>query len=262
MAGSFLRSLARQGREAMASLASAARQERVRGTPPSGNGASSLHLHWLDAPPAMEAEVTVEVVEPPAVARLYFWALQASFQPGGGGAHTGLQWNPRHATGRAVNWGGYGWDGSILKGTESSIPSSVADPNTRTWLWEDARPYRLRIRPGSSSGWWRADVTDLETGERTPIRELEGGGDHLGGLMVWSEVFARCDDEPVRVRWSDPSVIDRAGDRHAVERYRVAYQAFGRGGCTNTQVEPGPGHVDQVTATSRTVPAGTVVPAG
>lgn len=227
--------------------------------PPSGNGASSFHLHWVDPPPAVEASVTVEVVEAPSVRRLYFWALQASFQPDGGGAHTGLQWNPRHEGGRAVNWGGYGRDGSVLGGTPSTILSSVDDPNTRTFPWEPGRPYRLRIRRGSSRGRWAADVIDLVTDEVTPIRELDGGGTHLGRLMVWSEVFARCDDPPVRVRWSDPSIVDLDGTSRPVDGYRVAYQRYERGGCTNTQVEMGEGFVDQVTAARRTTPPGGVV---
>ena len=237
------------------------RGSRERGIPPSGNGASSFHLHWVDVPPARSAEVVLEVVRPPAVSHLYFWALQASFGPEGGGAHTGLQWNPRHPGSTAVNWGGYGRDGAILRGTESPIPSPVSDPNTRTWPWEAGTEYRLRIGPGSSPGWWAADVTDLRSGISTPIRELEGGGDHLTGLMVWSEVFAPCDGAPVVVRWSRPSVTDLEGRTVPVRSYRVAYQAFERGGCTNTQVVVGDGYVDQVTATPRSVAAGTVVAA-
>ena len=58
---------------------------RVRGRPPSANGASSLHLRWdLDGPlREVSVELTVEV--PPPVPRLYFWALQADFTDPRGG---------------------------------------------------------------------------------------------------------------------------------------------------------------------------------
>ena len=64
--------------------------ERNQGNPPSANGASSMHLFWdLDGRFAA-AEVTLTVIEPPRVDRLYFWALQATFTDGTedlGGAH-------------------------------------------------------------------------------------------------------------------------------------------------------------------------------
>ena len=66
------------------------------GTGEPGKGVSSFHLWWQDAPPepVVAVEVTLEVVEAPVVDRLYFWALQATFNDATtdhGGAHLGLQ---------------------------------------------------------------------------------------------------------------------------------------------------------------------------
>ena len=53
-----------------------------------------MHLRWDPAPRGLfDVAVTLEVVEPPAVDELYFWALQVSFFEGGrhtGAAHLGL----------------------------------------------------------------------------------------------------------------------------------------------------------------------------
>ncbi len=57
----------------------------------------SFHLYWELVSPAREVAVTLEVLEPPSVDRLYFWALQASFLDASGSqgaGHLGLQWNP------------------------------------------------------------------------------------------------------------------------------------------------------------------------
>src|SRR5207237_726844 len=125
------------------------RRARTRGFPPSGNGASSFHLGWRLPPGAVHlvsASGTLEVLTPPVVDHLYFWALQVSF-PGAGAAHLGLQWNDRHPGFGAVNWGGYAADGSLLPGTESPLPSTPADPNTRDSPSKPRRPYRLRVPP-------------------------------------------------------------------------------------------------------------------
>jgi len=70
---------------------------RVSGEPQSANGASSFHL-WWEIPPGerlTEIAATLEVIEAPSIERLVFWALQVSFvEPGGGGAHLGLQHHP------------------------------------------------------------------------------------------------------------------------------------------------------------------------
>src|SRR2546430_14437561 len=74
------------------------RRARTRGFPPSGNGASSFHLGWRLPPDAghlVSANVTLEVLTPPAVDHLYICALQVAF-PAAGAAHLRLQWNHRH----------------------------------------------------------------------------------------------------------------------------------------------------------------------
>ena len=69
------------------------------GTGEPGKGVSSFHLWWQDAPPepVVAVEVTLEVVEAPVVDRLYFWALQATFNDATtdhGGAAPGLAVEP------------------------------------------------------------------------------------------------------------------------------------------------------------------------
>src|SRR6056297_1813035 len=73
-------------------VAGAAPAPRTTGRPPSSNGASSFHLGWVldGADHVTDVSVTLEVVTPPTVPRLYFWALQTDV--GGaagraGGAH-------------------------------------------------------------------------------------------------------------------------------------------------------------------------------
>jgi hypothetical protein len=206
------------------------RRQRVRGYPTSSNGASSMHLHWDQAtPPSLEVSATLEVVEPPVVSSLYFWALQVSFVDRGrrvGGAHLGLQWYDRHPGSTAVNWGGYRDGAGELDGETSLLPSATGNPNTRDYGWRPNVPYRLRIR-GSGDGWWSGSVTDLSTGRETIVRRLHGGGDALVSPVVWSEVFARCDAPSVTVRWSDLSPDPGA--------MRATYQSHQDGGCANTR---------------------------
>ena len=233
---------------------------RTTGRPPSGNGASSFHLWWDPAPVSRAVEVTLTVEWEPPVERLCFFALQASFSDGTrrtGGAHLGLQWNPRYPRWRAVNWGGYHSGGSILEGTVSPLPSAPNDRNTRDYSWEPGEPYRLRIEP-AGSGWWSGVVTGPD-GVPIEVRRLAGGGDRLEAPVVWSEIFARCDDPSVGVRWSDPSML--VGDTWVKpERYRVNYQAYDKGGCSNTTVLGTPAGVMQITSTERLVEQGAVVP--
>lgn len=181
---------------------------RTSGTPPSANGVSSLHLRWdVDGDlRSVSVDLTVEVA--PSVPRLYFWALQADFATAlghpAGGAHLGLQWHPAHPDGRAVNWGGYRWDGSELDGSSSALPSATANPNTRDFAWQPNRAYRLTIartetttRPSGPTA-WRATVTDLTVDATTVVRDLFVPGDRIRGALVWSEVFARCARSPAK----------------------------------------------------------------
>ena len=218
---------------------------RERGLPPSSNGASSFHV-WWDVPdvPLASVSVILEVLEPPEASRLAFFAIQASFWSPArheGGAHTGIQWNPRHPRNLAVNWGGYDRGGAILPGTESSLPSTPLDPNTRDFAWKPGARYRLTIGPRAPGverpSRWPARIEGLDTGEDVVVRYLLCDGDHLRSPVVWSELFTRCDDPPIEVRWSEPSALSLAGEPVPVDRGRVTYQAYDAGGCTNTTVE-------------------------
>lgn len=238
---------------------------RTTGRPTSSNGASSFHLRWLLAPgdPLVEVSAVLEVLVAPAVDSLYFWALQASFAGGGdrGAAHLGLQWNANHPGGGAANWGGYAPGGGLLRGTESPLPSTPRDPNTRDYPWRPRRPYRLRISPAAAlPGHWQGEVTDVVTGEATVVRSLDAGGDHLVAPVVWSEVFARCDDPSVSVRWSGFEGRTAAGERVEPRGLAVNYQATAAGGCDNTTVAVDGQGVVQTTNAARSVAGGAHVP--
>jgi hypothetical protein len=234
------------------------RRTRTRGFPPSGNGASSFHLAWSlpgGAGHLVAARVTLEVLTLPVVDRLYFWALQVGF-PGVGAAHLGLQWIHRHPAFGAVNWGGYAADGSLLAGADSPLPSTPADPNTRDYPWEPRRAYQLGVHR-VDEGSWRGEVTDLTTGDAATVRDLLAAAPFLGDPMVWSEVFARCDDPSVSVRWSHFEVVTERGERIAPAALAVNYQSHAAGGCANTtSVLDDRGGALQVTNTERTTPQG------
>lgn len=169
------------------------------------------------------------------VDRLYFWALQVSFEDRGrhrGAAHTGLQWHPAAPDG-AINWGGYDAGGAELPGTRSDLPA-VDSANTRRWPWRPRVPYQLRVW-SPTDGTWRAEVTNTVDGATTVIRDLLVPATELSRAVVWAEVFARCDDPPTEARWSDPVVVDTSGIDHAVTAASVTYQSRSSGGCPNTE---------------------------
>jgi hypothetical protein len=231
---------------------------RTTGIPPSANGASSFHLGWLLSGDFDTAAVTLEVLEPPTVPRLYFWALQVDVAgPVGraGGAHLGLQWHPQYPGSTAVNWGGYHASGGELQGSDSALPSTLGNPNTRDLSWAPGHRYRLRVQrvadPGAADlpgGWsaWRGSVEDLLGGGPVVVRDLYLPGDSIVAVTMWAEVFARCDDPPVTVRWSDP-VAMRAGEMTVPAAWVVNYQSHPDGGCANTDSS-----VDDVGALQRT----------
>jgi hypothetical protein len=246
-------------------------RQRTSGEPSSGNGASSFHLLWdLPQVPLAEVAATLEVVVPPMVPRLYFWALQVSFASSArlqGGAHLGLQWNPRHPGSTAVCWGGYGpgeRSQTTLEGTESALPGLRGDPNTRHFSWEPGHRYRLRIFrvpvPRTEGCAWRGSVTDLEEGVESVVRDLFSRGEYLFSPMVWSEVFARCEHPSVTVRWSDLEAKAATGETIRPHNVRVNYQTRAEGGCANTTVSADEVGILQITAVERQVPQAAVLP--
>ena len=242
---------------------------RVAGDPPSPNGASSMHLWWsLPYGEQLTAvRATLEIVEPPTVARLYFWALQVAFvKPGGGGAHLGLQHNGRHPGSTAANFGGYAPRdvGGLLDGIASELPSTPDDPNTRDFAWEPNRRYRLsveRMPDGAPEGFfaWRGTVEDIEAGNVSVVRILFSRGEFLRGPVVWTEAFARCEHPSVAARWTDLEAMGETRGLMRIPAGQVNYQQRDAGGCDNTNMDvKGDGWV-QRTATDRTVSAGTVL---
>ncbi len=203
---------------------------------------------------------TLEVLVPPSVPWLHFWAVQVSFVDDDGrrtgAAHLGLQFAPAHPGGTAVNWGGYAASGGELDGTSSALPSAPGNPNTRDLPWQPRRPYRLRVCPGGSPGWWRGEVTDLASGVTTVVRELWCPGTGLADPVVWSEVFAPCDAPGTAVRWSAMGGLRRDGRPAVPGEVRVTYQSYEDGGCTNSATFVDGTTVVQRTAAERRVPHG------
>jgi hypothetical protein len=219
-----------------------------------------MHLFWdvpAGAGPLVSVSARLEVQATPPVDELYFWALQGTFTDGGGrkhgGAHLGLQWHRPHPGSRAVNWGGYGPHGGILPGSESPLPSGSGNANTRDLWWEAGEPHTLTIERAPGGGW--AGIVD-----GVQVRTLDAGGDRLEGLMVWSEVFARCDAPPVTVRWSGFRAVGADGQVVAPTSVRVNYQRRSDGGCDNTTAVADGDGVLQVTASSRVVAQGARLP--
>ena len=160
---------------------------RLSGEPQSGNGASSFHL-WWEVPSELrftKIAATLEVVDEPIVDRLVFWALQVSFvQPGGGGAHLGLQHHPRFPASSAANWGGYAppGEGDLLEGSQSPLPSTPNDPNTRDFVAALDHP-QSACRVTAE----RALLAELDGSCRTPIA-AHAEIDATGGLTLTSLV--------------------------------------------------------------------------
>jgi hypothetical protein len=202
----------------------------------------------------VEVAATLTVLEPTPSDDLRFWALQVGFADRGrhlGAGHVGLQRHRGHPGGCAANWGGYRAGGGELAGSGSALPSSTGNANTRDLAWEVGRPYRLAVRV-DGTGWV----------DGTLLRALDvAGADRLGGVLVWSEVFARC-SEPHAVRWSDLRGVTVDGAEVEPRAVAVNYQRWSDGGCTNTDSSPAPdgdGFV-QRTGTGRRTPQGAVLP--
>jgi hypothetical protein len=248
-------------------LRSAFRPEaRVSGEPRSGNGASSFHL-WWDVPYGerlTRVSAVLEVLEPPAVDRLSFWALQTSFvKPDGGGAHLGFQHNRRFPGRTAVNWGGYApsYEGGLLHGSPSPLASTPNDQNTRDFAWEPIRPYRLTIARSPDPApdgliAWRGTIEDVGSGEVTVVRDLYSHGEYLRGPVVWTECFARCEHPSSAVRWSELTVVGEDHGEIAVTAVSVNYQSHAAGGCANTDATVDNNGWIQRTNTERTTAPG------
>jgi hypothetical protein len=243
---------------------------RTSGEPASPNGASSLHLFW-DVPPLpyVAAAVILEVLQPPVMRRLYFWALQVSFsreQRPRGGAHLGLQWNPGFPGSTAANWGGYAPSdiGGLLSGSRSPLLSMRDDVNTRDFPWEAGRRYRLEVARAPKSPpalqAWRGTITDLESGDEAVIRDLYSDGPYLASPMVWTEAFARCEQPTVAARWSEPRLVASDGRVIRPTRVRVNYQNRNAGGCDNTTAIADELGIVQATASARQTPQGAMLP--
>lgn len=206
--------------------------------------------------------MTLTIDHEPPHRHLVFWALQVDFASGwrsAGGAHLGLQWNPRHPGLRAVNWGGYDREGQVLAGSRSPLPSAPDNPHTRDYPWSPGQPYRLTIRAGDEPGHWTGSILALADGREQVIRDLFVSADALVRPIVWSEVFARCDGPSVSATWRDPMAHTANGPVQPAA-YRVSYQSEEAGGCSNTDVVWTDEGVRQLTAVNRRIPAGTLVP--
>jgi hypothetical protein len=248
-----------------------ARTERLRtsGEPTSRNGASSFHLFWdLPPQPLIEVSATCEVLVPPSLRRLYFWAIQVDFASGNqvhGGAHLGIQWNPRFPGGGAVNWGGYASSGRrLLRGSDSPLSSARRDPNTRDYRWIPGHRYELRIGPPAEAPEgryaWPGSITHLETGEETLVRHLFTPGGYLLRPVVWTESFARCEHPSVSVRWSGLRAVDDGGRELRPPYVRVNYQTAADGGCDNTTVAVDELGLLQITSVERQIPQDALLP--
>ena len=260
---------------------------RAAGPPRSSNGASSFHLIWemprtAEAARLVEVSAVLEIVAPPRVAALYFWALQVDFEEDGrnwGGGHTGLQWNQRFHESTAVNWGGYAAPergGAVLPGSQPDLYAFPGAPNTMAFDWSPRRAYRLRVsRSPDISEAWRADITDMESGDTTVLRDLihpegprdragrrAGAGGYLSRPLVWSEVFADCDAPSVAVRWSDLSATNEDGVVVRPRAVRVNYQAHHDGGCSNTSVRRDRAGLLQIAGTPREIDQGAILQLG
>lgn len=206
--------------------------------------------------PLRAVSAVLEIVRGPSTPSLYFWAMQASFRRGGvrrGAGHLGLQHHPSYPGAGAVNWGGYhdpASGGGILDGTGSALSSTLGNANTFDYRWAVGRRYRLEIAL-AGPGRWRGSITDLESGARTVVRELFVDADHLVEPMVWSEVFADCDAEPVEIRWSSLAAASINGEFFEPTAVTLSYQRESDGGCSNTSTTVADGWLTQRTSSER-----------
>ena len=91
------------------------------------------------------------------------------------------------------------------------------------------------------------------------VRDLFAAGEWLVSPIVWSEVFAACDDPSVVVRWSGFKAVDEAGATVIPVAVAVTYQSVADGGCSNTDTVADGGGIRQVTTVARHTPHGAVL---
>ena len=225
-----------------------------------------MHLYWeIGNEPLKELSATVEILDEPQVNRIYFWALQASFYKDltrKGGAHFGLQHNPRHNDNKAVNWGGYNNSGKVLSGTVSDLPSTPNDVNTRDYTWHPNTRYRYRIYQSDISHLWRGEITNLTTGEKTIVRDLEIDATHMTQPMVWTECFADCNASSAAVAWSGFEATTLSGGIIKPSLAKANYQTHAKGGCANTNSFSEVNGIIQKTNTTRTTKQGSMLRLG
>jgi len=207
----------------------------------------------------------LEISKPPRVPKLYFWALQAGFVKGSrpkGAGHLGLQHHPSYPGNGAANWGGYNAPadgGGELNGSGSPLISALGNANTFNYSWVSNTKYRLRIAQ-AGTGHWRGSIINLSTLVETVVRDLYVDADRLTTPIVWSEVFADCDQPLVGVRWSNLAAITAGGKQVQPSALIVSYQTVADGGCSNTDVVAGAAAFEQRTNSERQTPHGTRLP--
>jgi hypothetical protein len=194
-----------------------------------------MHAWWAlpQGVRVVAAEADLRIASAPSSGHLMFWAMQAGFAGVReyGAGHLGLQWWNRYPNNTAANWGGYDERGVVLKGTKLAIPDPLNDGNTGAFTWLPGTTYRLRIDKGDKG--WRGSIHSPEAGT-TVLRLLHADGDRLSHVVVWSELFCRCDASSVSAVWSNMVAIDSDGATHAIDRVNISYQSYADGGCTNT----------------------------
>jgi hypothetical protein len=246
--------------------------ERLTGRPTSSNRASSHHLFWMTQSneSIVEIRATLEIVKPPKVAELYFWALQASFTDGStnfGGAHLGLQHHRSYPDSGAANWGGYhdaSRGGQVLDGSPLTVPSALNNANTGNFAWRPQTPYVLRIRqnvpnpdPENQQG-WLGSITGPD-GVENVLRELYCAGSAIRSPLVWTESFAPCDAPRATVRWSNLTMVTRSGAALPIRAVRTNFQSVADGGCSTSDSTVDGASVLQSTGVSRTTSTGAIL---
>jgi uncharacterized repeat protein (TIGR02543 family) len=185
---------------------------------------------WLFCPPATTnvfsywVDVCVdEFPSSPDPRWLYYFAIDAYFSDGGGGAHGGIQWA---GGGQKANWGGYNLR---YAGDTQSI---VVD-----YPWVVERWYRYRVERQSQKNdgsWtWGFWITDLNTNMERYLGGVSSKGGSITDCVVWMETGYGVVATTTRaqIRWRNP--VYAYGDSQTLG-YPVAGYATYNGTC----VEP------------------------